>query len=101
MYQASTLGRVRSLDKTVDICYMNGKPFKRKTKGRILKPYIFSGGYMTVTLYKDGIPDVYFVHRLVAFTFLENPKGYKSVTFRDKDKYNTKLENLRWGGKGR
>lgn len=97
LYQISSLGRVRSLDKTVDVCYIGGKPFKRKTKGRILKPYIFSGGFMTVSLYKDGISEDWFVHRLVAFAFLENKKNKKIVSFKDGNKYNISLDNLCWG----
>ena len=98
LYQASTLGRIRSLDKEV-IYYREWNQRTQIRKGRILKPYTFVNGFRAVVLYKDGIPKNQFVHRLVASTFLENPKGYKVVTLRDKNKHNTKLENLRWGRK--
>ena len=100
LYQVSTLGRVRSLDKEVDVCYIGGNPFKRKTKGRILKPYAYSGGFLTITLYKEGIPETYLIHRLVANTFLENPKRYKMISFIDGNRHNLNLNNLRWGRKG-
>ena len=98
LYQASTLGRIRSLDKEI-IYYREWNQRTQKRKGRILKPYTFVNGCMAVVLYKDGIPETKYVHRLVAMTFLENPKGHKMVTFRDNNKNNTKLENLRWGRK--
>ena len=100
-YQASTLGRIRSVDVMKERYSKLKKKISYLHEGRILKPWCGPGGYLTVSLYKDGVMEDLFVHRLVAFTFLENPKGYKSVSFRDKNKYNTKLENLRWGGKGR
>lgn len=99
LYQVSTLGRVRSLDVVKEQGSKYGKRFKFFHKGRILKPWNGPSGYLTVSLHKDGVVDDYFVHRLIAIAFLENPKGYKSVSFRDKDRTNTKLENLRWGRK--
>lgn len=97
LYQVSTLGRVKSLDKEVEVCYIGGKPFKRKCKGRILKPYKYVGGFLSVTLYKEGIPEVLLLHRLVAMAFLENSNKHKMVGFKDGDKYNVVINNLKWG----
>ena len=99
LYQASTLGRIRSVDAVKKYRWGNGTEISYHHKGKVLKPYPQARGYLTVTLYKDGVEEFWFVHRLVAITFLENPKGYISVSFRDKNKNNTKLENLRWGRK--
>ena len=99
LYQVSSLSRIRSLDKVMEVCYMGGEQFERKCKGRILKPWLGPHGYLSVALYKDRIGEFCAVHRLVATVHLENPKGYKMVTFRDKNKLNIKLENLRWGRK--
>lgn len=99
LYQASTLGKIRSLDVTIEFYPMDRKPYKQIRKGRILKPYPQASGYMTVSLYKDGEEKAWFVQRLVAMTFLKNPKGYKTVGLIDGDKTNTKLKNLKWGGK--
>lgn len=98
LYQVSTLGRVRSLDTKVSCFPMDRKPYKQFRKGRILKPYPQGGGQLTVTLYKDGVEEHWRVHRLVAIAFLENPMEHKVVTFKDGDKYNITLDNLRWGG---
>lgn len=96
MYQASTLGRIRSLDIMREFHPMERKAYKQMRKGRVLKSYLHHGGYMTVSLYKDGEEKAWLVQRLVAMTFLENPKGCKRVGLIDGDKTNTKLENLKW-----
>ena len=98
-YQVSSLSRIRSVDKVMEVCYIGVKPFERKCKGKILKPWVGPQGYLSVALYKEGICEFCAVHRLVAVVHLENPKGYNMVTFRDKNKNNIKLENLRWGRK--
>ena len=99
-YQASTHGRIRSLD-TMKYYLKNGKEEKQFHRGKILKPYPQAGGYMTVTLYKDGLEEFWFVHRLLAITFLENPKKWKSVSFKDGNKNNVTIENIRWGRKSK
>ena len=99
-YQASTHGRIRSLD-----CFKyylkNGKKVKQFHRGKILKPYPQAGGYLTVTLYKDGIEEFWFVHRLLAITFLENPNGYKTVSFIDGNKIKININNIMWGRKSK
>lgn len=96
IYQASTFGRIRSLDAIKKYVNFKGTTCNQKKFGKILKPYPQSGGYMTVTLYKNGTFENWFVHRLVALTFLENPKNGKKVSFKDGNKYNIALENLFW-----
>lgn len=53
---------------------------------------LHSNGYIRATLYQK---DVY-VHRLVAFCFIENPNGYKEISHEDNDKSNNHVENLKW-----
>ena len=98
LYQASTLCRIRSVDSEKECISKCGKKFKYIRKGKILKPYPQAGGYLTVTLYRDGIEEFWFVHRLVAITFLKNTFYHKIVSFIDGDKYNLRLDNLQWGG---
>ena len=97
-YQASTFGRIRSLDVLKEYINFKGTCCTQRKNGKILKPYPQAGGYMTVTLYKNGVEEFWFVHRLLAITFIENPLGYKKVTFKDGNKHNITLDNLRWGG---
>lgn len=99
-YQASTFGRVRSLDVLKEYVNFKGTYCKQRKAGKILKPFPSAGGYMAVTLYREGVAEDWFVHRLLAITFLENPHCRKSVSFKDGNKYNITLGNLRWGRKG-
>lgn len=62
---------------------------------KILKPY-YKNGYLAVNLYKDGICKHFYIHRLVAKTFLENEKGYKEVNHIDCNKTNNSINNLEW-----
>lgn len=52
--------------------------------------------YLQVKLYSAGVPRVYFVHRLVALTYLPNPKGLRVVNHIDGNKYNCNVDNLEW-----
>ena len=97
VYQASTLGRIRSLDRVVEVRYMDGKVRQQRRKGKILRAYMGPYKFWTVTLYRQSESIELFVHRLVAITFLENPKNFTQVTFKDGDINNITIENLKWG----
>ena len=97
-YQVSTLGRVRSLDIEKEYHPIGRKSYKKILKGKILKSYIHSSGYMVVILYKDCERVIKFVNRLVAEAFLENPDGYRFVKFKDGDVCNVEVSNLTWSG---
>lgn len=96
LYQASTLGRIRSLDMVKDFYSIERKPYIQMRKGKVLNPYRGAKNYMTVILYKDKYYKTLLVHRLIAITFLENPNNYEFIEFKDGDKHNTKLDNLEW-----
>ena len=53
-----------------------------------------STGYLRVRLY-DG--KRYFIHRLVALTFLPNPNNYPIVMHKDNNPENNRVGNLKWG----
>ena len=53
-------------------------------------------GYKTVCLCIDGKPKHYYVHRLVASAFVENPNDYPEVNHIDEDRGNNRAENLEW-----
>ena len=96
LYQVSTLGRVRSLDVVKHFYPIERKPYTQLRKGRILKPYCNPSGFMILKLYKDGVGALVVVHTAVANAFLDNPMGRKMVKFKDGDKTNTRLDNLKW-----
>ena len=94
LYQVSTLGRVRSLDKYVNAKIRNiDKVLKR---GKILKPTYDKDGYLRVYLYKNGKGTNFFVHRLVAKTFIPNPLNLPEVNHKDEVKTNKRRWNLEW-----
>lgn len=75
LYEVSSLGRVRSLDRTV-ILGNTRKGTERKLKGKILKPLLNStGGTWYVSLNNYGLKRVT-IHSLVARAFLgPTPEG--------------------------
>ena len=94
LYQVSTLGRVRSLDKYVNTKNRNvDKVLKR---GKILKPTYNQDGYLTVSLYKDGKGTRFLVHRLVAEAFISNPLNLPVINHKDEVKDNNHPYNLEW-----
>jgi hypothetical protein len=92
LYQVSNLGRVRSLDRLVT--YKNG--CNRMFKGCVKRLYKKENGYLSVNMSKDGIDKTYYVHRLVASTFLPNLYGLPQVNHKDENKENNCVENLEW-----
>ena len=96
-YQASNMGRIRSLDRLVrGVCHHTGKEFYRKAKGKILRPGRYCKcGHVSVVLGHGaaGSP----VHRLIMKTFAgEAPEGME-VLHKNGDPTDNRLENLRYG----
>ena len=54
------------------------------------------GGYLRVTLYKNGKQKHFLIHRLVAQAFIPNPKNLPEVNHIDKNPVNNKVDNLAW-----
>lgn len=91
LYQVSSKGRVRSMDRIVS--YKETTQFK---KGKILLPMIAGANYLYVNLWKNNKRKYVSVHRLVALAFIPNPKGLKQVNHKDEDKTNNNVSNLEW-----
>ncbi len=91
-YEASTLGRIRSLDRIA--CRVDGS-HPQPRKGRILANAI-DWGYCLVTLTGGGRRESYRVHRLIGFTFLANPNNLPEVNHIDTIKTHNWVENLEW-----
>lgn len=53
-------------------------------------------GYLFVNLYNNGISKRFYVHRLVALTFIDNLDNKKQVNHKDCNKSNNYLSNLEW-----
>ena len=94
IYQASSLGRVRSKDHMIKTNVVGKYAIK---KGRILKLQISKKGYLQCTLmikpcvkYNTG------VHRLVAMAFIPNPNNYPQVNHMNGIKKDNHVSNLEW-----
>lgn len=96
LYQISSRGRVRSLDRDIEQISRGGNPYKRRMKGMLIKPGILNSGYEVVWLQKEGISEALTVHRLVAKAFIPNPNDKNDVNHLDGDKTNNELSNLEW-----
>jgi hypothetical protein len=73
-YEISTCGNVRN--------YKTMRPLKINK----------SGEYSRITLNKKS----YFLHRLIALTFIDNPLNKLTVNHIDKNKHNNNVTNLEW-----
>ena len=72
-----------------------GRVFIDKT-GKIMKQQLTNNGRKTVGLYKNGAYKTMFVHRLVAFAFIDNPDNLPCINHKDEDPTNNFVENLEW-----
>lgn len=86
LYEVSSYGRVRSLDR-----YDNRNCFR---KGKVLSPAKDKNGYLKVVLNCNGKCKTTNVHRLVAQAFLTNPDNLPQVNHKNDDKSDNRVENL-------
>lgn len=93
-YQASTEGRIRSLDRKVRVV-ARGTEDTRTMKGRVLRPGTCKSGHVSVVLGHGRAGSL--VHQLIALTFLGPCPEGKEVLHNDGDPKNNRLENLRYG----
>ena len=77
LYEISNLGRVRN------------------KRGNLLSQHLFQGYYKT-KLSKDGKASTWYIHRLVAEAFLENPDKKPTIDHIDRNRTNNSVSNLRW-----
>jgi DNA-binding XRE family transcriptional regulator len=92
-YEASSLGNIRSLDKIVPKW---NAPFYRKRKGKILKKSIGTNGYYYISMYKDKKQKSFKVARVIAQTFLNNPRNLPEVNHINSNRTDDRVQNLEW-----
>ena len=96
-YQASSLGRIRSLDRTITQIGRWGRPFTRKLKGQVLRPAANKYNPHLYVVLSRGLGSP--VHQLVAAAFLgPRPEGF-DVRHIDGDATNNNVENLCYGSR--
>lgn len=79
LYEISNLGNIKSL-----------------RSGKLMKKTKNNDGYEAVSLTKNGKSRGYFVHRLVALTFIPNPDNLPEVNHKDECRDNNVVDNLEW-----
>lgn len=89
-YEVSNYGNIRSLR------YANNGTNKKGSGVKNLKPILNSLGYYVVNLYNNGKVKQYFVHRLVAETFIPNTNNYPVIDHKNTITTDNRVENLRW-----
>lgn len=62
----------------------------------IMRPMVATNGYLIACLWKDKKQRKITIHRLVAETFIPNPKNLPEINHIDEDKTNNRVENLEW-----
>lgn len=82
LYEVSNFGAIRRLWNV-----------SRVTK---LRKLATAKGYNRVTLSKNGKPQIFFVHRLVAVAFIPNPHNYPQINHINEVKSDNRVENLEW-----
>ena len=79
LYQVSNLGNVRSKKTNKQLYYSSS------TKG-----------YLRVGLFKDKKRKMFYIHRLVAQTFINNENNKPCVNHKDCNILNNRADNLEW-----
>lgn len=93
LYEISSLGRVKSVER--NITRIDGRNFFVKQKILIATPD--AKGYLRVVLHKNNIGETKKVHRLVLESFLKNPNIKQNhVNHLNFNKADNRLENLEW-----
>jgi hypothetical protein len=89
LYEIGNMGTVRYLSK------YKGTGFCQRIPGGLKKPSN-NRNYLIVSLSRKSIRKTFFVHRLVAHHFIDNPKGLPEVNHKDGNKFNCAADNLEW-----
>lgn len=92
LYQISSLGRVKSLERMVRA---NTTGIRIETE-KILKPATSVPGYLFVSLSKKGKSKATYIHKIVAKSFIKNSSNKKCVNHVDGNKKNNIVNNLEW-----
>ena len=91
-YQISNLGNIKSIGRNIK--YSNGivVPYREK----LLNGFVSTSGYKAIDLYKNNKRKKFYIHRLVAETFIDNPLNKPEINHINENKLDNRVENLEW-----
>ena len=97
IYEASSLGRVRSVDRELIQKNNKGGVSLFRRKGRVLAQRLSRDGYFRVNLSKDDEITTHQVHNLICLAFYGTPRnGRDQAAHNDGTRTHNVLSNLRW-----
>lgn len=76
--------------------YVDKKGIVYNENKHALSPYVSGNGYKKVTLCKDGRHYKFYVHRLVAITYIKTYSKRLQVNHKNLIKNDNRLSNLEW-----
>lgn len=85
-YMVSSLGKVISLGRSI-----TNNLGTRYQQPHVVAPCAVSSGYIMVRLWKNNKEQKFYIHRLVAISFIPNEHEYPEVDHIDCDKLNNKI----------
>jgi hypothetical protein len=90
-YQVSEDGQIRSKER-----YVKNSNYGtvRLVPEHILKQEISNSGYKSITILVNNKRKHFYIHQLVANSFVDNPNGYKIINHLDGNKDNNHYTNL-------
>lgn len=92
IYEISDAGEIKSIQRVITDAVGHTYTIRE----RILKTYQLPNGYLTVTLCKNNQTRRYYIHRLVAETFIPNPLNLPIINHKNGNKQNCHAYNLEW-----
>ena len=95
-YEVSSLGRVRSIDRTT-LVKRGNKTMLRNDRGVDISLSVGGAGYKVVNLCRGGKGKTYNVHSLVLESFSGSAPNQMECRHLDGVKTNNSIENLAWG----
>jgi len=93
-YQASTHGRIRSVDRLTETAIKHNKQVLKR--GKMLQLNLKRNGYLTFDASKENIKKTKTVHRVVAETFIPNTDNKPCVNHLNAIKTDNRTSNLEW-----
>jgi hypothetical protein len=75
----------------------NGSVYNSKRDFKEIKAHPIPTGYMLLVLHSPKTkPKGFYIHRLVAETYIPNPNNYPEVNHKNKVRNDNRIENLEW-----